>query len=339
MAIRTTCPGCQAVYSLADQLAGKMVRCKKCGEAIAVRAPKGNADADREGSESGRDSAAREKIQTRPQAPRRSPVLDEDESPRPRRRRREEEEDFSRPIRRNNRGLVIGLIACGVGLLMIFGGGVSLVVLLLSGPSAHRPSDFLADADNSLPPNADAVTRALHQLNSPNPHKRHEALHKLKDTLPDERRPEVVKALEPLLNDPDFFTRKFALEALGVWATKDDVPILLKAMKDKDTRGDAMKALGRLKDERAAEPIAERLEEMSDMHAATEALKLMGPIAEKAVLARLNHHEVLVRWAVCEILEVIGTKQSLPALEKTEANDFSAKLQARKAIEAIRRRM
>lgn len=196
------------------------------------------------------------------------------------------------------------------------------------------------------PPNADAVTRALHQLKSGNSHKRQEAVRKLKDTLPDGRRAEVIKALEPLINDKDVFTRQWAIEALGVWGNKDAVPILLKAMQDNDTRRDAMKALGRLKDERAVEPIAGRLEELSESHDATEALKAMGPIAEKAVLARLNHHDLFVRQAVCDILGAIGTKQSIPPLEKVVAagkdpfagENFIVAKFAEKAIQAIKAR-
>jgi HEAT repeat protein len=190
------------------------------------------------------------------------------------------------------------------------------------------------------------VTRALYRLRSTDPHKRAQAIRKLKETLPDERRAEVVKALEPLLNDDDFFTRRDVIEALGVWGNKDTVPILLKAMREKDTRGEAMKALGRLKDERAAEPLAERLEEFFDRHEAAQALKSMGSIAEKVVIARLNHHELHVRITVCEILGAIGTKQSIPPLEKVIAagkdigagENFIVAHTAEQALQAIKAR-
>jgi HEAT repeat protein len=153
-------------------------------------------------------------------------------------------------------------------------------------------------------------------------------------------------AVPPLVNDADHFTRLWAIEALGVWGTKDAVPSLLKAMKDKESRGDAMKALGRLKDERAAEPIAERLEEFFDQHEAAEALKQMGPVAEKAVLARLNHHDLHVRITACDILAVIGTQKSIPPLEKVVAagkDPFAGEahlvaMKAEQAIKSIRSR-
>ena len=343
MAIRITCLSCRSVYTLADHYAGKTVRCKQCEAAIVVRAAKGRAEEDVDESESERGAGARERIQTRPQAGSHAPsgsqkrARDDDEEARPRRRDRDDEEWDSPPIRRDKHGLVIGLIAVGTGLLLLLGGGVIVVVLLFAGRSENKATDFLTDAEPP-PPNADAVTKTLHHLKSADPNTRREAARKLKDTLPDERRAEVVKALEPLVNDADFFTRKFAVEALGVWGNKDAVPILLRAMQNKETRGEAMKALGRLKDERAVEPIAARLEEFFDLHAAEEALKQMGPMAEKAVLARLNHHQWHTRIAVCRILKAIGTKQSIPALENAAANDFHISLQAKEAIQAIKAR-
>jgi predicted Zn finger-like uncharacterized protein len=324
MAIRTICPSCRTVYNLADQLAGKTVRCKQCQAAIVVRAAKGSAEED--------------KIQARPQTSKRPLVRDDEEQERPRRRSRDDDRD-SRPKRRSNHGLVIGLIACGVGLILMLAGGIFIVVLWVSSQSGTPSANVVVDADE--PPGGDAVTKALHQLKSPQLHKRHEGLRKLKDTLPDERRGEVIKALEPLLNDSDHFTRQWAIEALGVWGNKDAVPLLLNAMKDKDTRGEAMKALGRLKDERAAEPIAACLEDFFDRHEAEEALKSLGPMAEKAVLARLSHHDWQVRISVCDILGAIGTKQSIPPLEKVVdagKDRFAGQnhIVSRKAEEAIK---
>jgi hypothetical protein len=184
--------------------------------------------------------------------------------------------------------------------------------------------------------NADVVTKALFDLKSPSVHRRMEAVRRLKETLPDERRGEVTKALEPLVTDSDHFTREWAIEALGVWGTKETVPVLLKAMNQKETRGAAITALGRLKDERAIEPIAERLEDFFDRRPASEALKKMGPAAEKAVLKRLNHSDNQVRTTACDILKVIGTKESLPALQKVIAeNDFFLTPKAKETVQVI----
>src|SRR5436190_19900664 len=42
MAIATTCPNCKAIFRLADELAGKTVKCQKCQQMFVV--PEGNAE-------------------------------------------------------------------------------------------------------------------------------------------------------------------------------------------------------------------------------------------------------------------------------------------------------
>jgi predicted Zn finger-like uncharacterized protein len=188
-------------------------------------------------------------------------------------------------------------------------------------------------------PDADSVERALFDLKSSDFFKRQQAVQKLKDALPDQRRAEVCKALAPLVNDPNRLIRQWAVEALGVWGTKESVPVLLKAMDDNETRRAAIEALGRLKDERAVEPIASRLEENLDRRTASEALKRMGPIAEEAVLKRLSHPDRQVARTACDILVAIGTKKSLPELQKIVAGGNAVlKRKAQEAIQAINAR-
>jgi predicted Zn finger-like uncharacterized protein len=425
MPIRTTCPQCQTVYTLADNLAGKKVRCKNCDEVIAVRA--GAAKRDTE-----------ERIQKGPDRSESARAISEDE-PRPRRRNRDADHE-PRPRKRGGMSgvLVIGLIVGFLGLLLIGGGIVAAVLLLksssdkvtdllvdvngawpepMAGPMGRFPGGMgmpggesvtvhaagvsdeftreavedklsaLMDKGNSSstssaqsgdrmtmilspvhdpkkfaeridfatvrsvegrivtivvqkvdgpPANADDVTKALYRLKSPNSRRRGDAARKLKDTLPDERRPEVIAALEPLLTDADKGTREVAIEALGVWGTRDTVPLLLKTMKEKDTRAASIRALGRLKDERAIEPIAERLEDFFERGDAAEALKKFGPAAEEAMILRLRHTDDQVRQAACDVLKVIGTKRSLPILQKIAAeNEFFLSPKAKEAIKAI----
>ena len=117
------------------------------------------------------------------------------------------------------------------------------------------------------------------------------------------------------------------------------MPILLQAMQKKENRPAAMHALGRLKDERAIEPLAAGLEDFFDQGPAKEALKAFGPGAEKAVAQRLNHKDQQVRTRACEVLQEIGTRASIPALEKAVAsNDFFVSPKAKEAIQAIQAR-
>jgi HEAT repeat protein len=164
-------------------------------------------------------------------------------------------------------------------------------------------------------------------------------LGRFKDGLPEARRREVARALEALLGAADVSVRREGIDALGTWGDKDSVPALLQALKDKETRVNAIKALGPLKDERAAEPITKSLEDFFEQGEAVAALKKMGPAAEKAVLALLNHPDAGRRGQACDILKVIGTRQSLPLLEKVAAaNDFFVSPAAKEAIRAIQAR-
>lgn len=198
------------------------------------------------------------------------------------------------------------------------------------------------------PANADALTKAIHHLKSPNSWRRSEAARSLKKMAPNERRSEVAQALHDALEkeargqDLSTFTRQEIVEALAVWGNKDSVPALLNALKDLPehdpfTRQAIFRLLARFKDERACEPLAHYLEDFATSHDAAEALKSMGSIAEKAVLKRLQHPDASVRREVCELLQVIGTKESIPALEKVAAKGTFAG-EAREAIQAIKTR-
>lgn len=433
MPIRTTCPNCQTPYTLADNLAGKKVRCKNCEEVIAVRA--GAPAREAEG-----------RIQKGSSQPATSRVRSEEEPAQPRRRTRDDDRE-ARP-RKKGRSSASLLIGLGVGvfaLVLVCGGIITAVVWWgrsaavnltslvddLSGPwpepmagpmggpmgrfpgggmpagesvtvhvagvsdeftrevvedklaalmdrgnltstasamagdrmtmiltPVHDPKAFAARIDfatvrsvdgrlvtivaqkvDGPPTNADAVTKSLFRLKSSSSRRRAEGARKLIETLPDDRRAQVASALEPLLSDADQHTRTTAIEALGVWGTKDTVPILLKAMQEKETRGAAIKALGRLKDPRAVEPLADRMEDFFERSEAIEALKKIGPPAEDAMIQRLGHTNGDVRQASCEVLKVIGTKKSLPVLEKVAAeNDFFLSPKAKEAIKAIEMR-
>ncbi len=274
-----------------------------------------------------------EEVALRPARParpiRRSQIRDEDE---------EEEEKWG------PRTVVAGLPlwawgSIGAGFLFVFFGLLIALAIVtrkpsrtLGGPAAVLSSGPAAQGD--------AVAQALAQLKSPDSNRRGDGARRLKDMLPDERRDQVVQALAPLLDDPNRVNRQTAIEALGVWGNKDAVPLLLKAMRQKETRKVAIVALGRLKDERAIEPIAERLEDLFERREAIQALESIGPAAEPALIVRLHHPERDVRVAACEILRAIGTRKSLPDLEKVVAEkDVFVSPKAKQAIQSITARL
>jgi hypothetical protein len=199
-----------------------------------------------------------------------------------------------------------------------------------------RVVTIVAKKVDGPPPNADPVTQALFELKSPNAHRRGQAAGKLAGMLPDNRRAEVTAALEPLLNDPDFFVRDNVNKAIGTWGTKENVPALIRALNHEQTRGSAIQALGKLKDERAIEPLTQMLENFFASHDASEALIAMGPVAEPAVIKLLRHPKNDVRGAAIEILKKIGTKASIPHLRIVVAEkDFFLKGPAEDAIRSI----
>src|SRR5262249_41958607 len=129
MPITCRCPGCKAPYQLAEHLAGKKVRCKKCEQTFPVPVParaKEEPPAVDEVQEVLEAEAAREDgIQPSPRA--RSPAVpprasdrrrpdERDERPRggrPRDRRRDEGEDED--WRSSSQGMPVGLIVGIVG--------------------------------------------------------------------------------------------------------------------------------------------------------------------------------------------------------------------------------
>jgi HEAT repeat protein len=160
----------------------------------------------------------------------------------------------------------------------------------------------------------------------------------LSKAQPTARRAEVAKALETILADTDHWSRKNCLAALAVWGTKDNVPALIKLVSDSDhfVRNGAITALGKLKDERAAEALASRLPQLGDRHNAAQALRAIGSKAEMAVIPFLEHADGFTRREACSILKDIGTKESKAALEKLALNgDVVDTPSAKEALKAI----
>lgn len=204
-----------------------------------------------------------------------------------------------------------------------------------------RVISVVAHPIEGLPPDADSLTKTLHELKSPNSMRRMQAARRLKAMEPNERREEVARDLEAYLDDPEFFMQQEILEALSVWGTKKSVPALLQALSTDNpfTRQAIFHCLAHYPDEQVCEVLAKHLEKDMDRHEAAAALKTIGPMAEKAVLKRLHHPEVFLRQEVCKILATIGTKESLPALKQVVAEgEFFTKDEGQRAIEAIQAR-
>jgi S1-C subfamily serine protease len=119
MAISITCPGCQSVYPVPENLVGKTIRCKKCGETVAVTSPPVAAPV-----------AAARPVTARPAA--RVVADDDDDTARPakavaRRRRDEDDDDAPRSKQGKKKSALPLLIVGGVLVLFLMAGGAAAV--------------------------------------------------------------------------------------------------------------------------------------------------------------------------------------------------------------------
>lgn len=134
MPIQTVCPECDSVYLLADQQAGKKVRCKKCQAVIEVPAPPAKRTAVR--GDAGKPAAA---VTPRRAAPTRRP-------------RDDDEDDWDEPrdasarksvAKKSGSALpwIIGGVAAGAGLLLLMCGGIITYFVMASDKSASVASN------------------------------------------------------------------------------------------------------------------------------------------------------------------------------------------------------
>jgi HEAT repeat protein len=257
---------------------------------------------------------------------------------------------LARPRRGSRVGLAVGL---SLLLVLVVASAITAVVIFAGdSPEPAEHQDNVAGGAAALgpePPNGEPprpnnpdLRLALVSLKADNAHTRREAAMQLQKMTPvPADRATVARALEPLLNDPDHFARQAMIGALGVWGTRESVPALVKMFQHEDvfTRRAALTALGNLRYESSAEAVAGRLDKGLNRHYASLALQAMGPLAEKATARMIGHNDWTVRLEVCKILKVIGTKQSIPALETgvRDANGIVA-AEARAALQAVNAR-
>jgi hypothetical protein len=148
---------------------------------------------------------------------------------------------------------------------------------------------------------------------------------------------ELLDLVATMATDSDTFVRMTAANFLGNYGTTNQVPVLLKLLKDSDwsSRQPAVKALGKLKDERAIQPLADLVARGSQFNQdASAALINIGTPAEKAVLGLLNERNAETQRQACNILQQIGTSESLDALQKLVSDSDQSVSQA--AVDAIR---
>jgi mono/diheme cytochrome c family protein len=200
-------------------------------------------------------------------------------------------------------------------------------------------------ADDLRPVRDPAVLKLLDDLKGSNNWARRDALTKLAEMQPQEGREQVALALEALLADKDVWVRGGAIKALGTWGTPKVVPSLHKFLESKDLRSihdrrAVLESLAKLKDPRSVGPVAEQLR---DFHARGEAIKTLialGPQVEKEMIKLLAEKDGQLGAAACQVLKVVGTRASLPALRAAiDRKDFWLSGPAKEALDAILARM
>jgi HEAT repeat protein len=129
------------------------------------------------------------------------------------------------------------------------------------------------------------------------------------NSVVESERPTIATALNGVLGTSEVSDN--AMRAVEKWATADNVPTLIKAIGDDQFphRKRAMALLGRLKDVRAAEPLAEKLV-TNERRDAADALIALGPVAKPAVEKYATNPDKGVQKEVDRVLATYGADTS-----------------------------
>jgi HEAT repeat protein len=205
-----------------------------------------------------------------------------------------------------------------------------------NAPSAQTPRSSVRTnpaprpaPNNPNPPvAADTLEKHLETLRNPqaNFSQKYIALSDLRRMTPDDKhRKDVLDVVEPLLKDSNSSIQNTAIRVFGVWGTEDRADVLIEMAGgfSQTHRWDAMRALGSIGGKKAAEAVAARLTDSTDMLTAAHALKEMGSEAEDPVLKLVDHSDQQVRYNVYQILGKVGGPKSEAALTKKAATDPS----------------
>jgi HEAT repeat protein len=158
------------------------------------------------------------------------------------------------------------------------------------------------------------------------------------------RRDKVAKALEGLLTDLDPKLKTTAMSALGEWASKDNTPALVGALRDPQLKDAAIALLGKLKAEQAVGALL-ALFPGPDRAKVTKALQQIGRPAESGTVALLNTAlsggDLKLVKDLIRLLGNVGTRGvSLPLLQRLAANKASKAIanDCKNAIKKIQNR-
>jgi hypothetical protein len=170
------------------------------------------------------------------------------------------------------------------------------------------------------------VDKKLNDLGGDVPQARAQAILWLARADPqDSSRGRVTAALEPLVVEGDVrgdLDPDLVLRAYLHWANQDNVPAMIRMVEDHALPGwdnkktaQVMAALGKLQDKRAADALARKLSDPQLHDQAVDALKVLGPGAEGAVLDSLFVDDPDTQARANELLADYGTTPALMIAE------------------------
>lgn len=159
--------------------------------------------------------------------------------------------------------------------------------------------------------------------------------------IADEKRSIAAAAVRVLILEEDQPVKEAGRTALKSLATTSDADFLLDQMNSTDSKTMklATELLIQLKDARVAKTLALQLADPQETYRAGTYLIQIGSTAEKEVIPYLRSQDTATRRRAADVLAKIGTRASIPDLEKAaKDSDFFAKSAAASALGAIKGR-
>jgi HEAT repeat protein len=200
--------------------------------------------------------------------------------------------------------------------------------------------DILASIGTS---SAVMVQQAVIDLDAKELESRQAALETLsKQKIPFSSRAKVARAAARSLNSTDVEVRRMAIAVLVESAGEEQVKAINIALGDPDAqvREKALEIVGRLKSAESIGPLVTYLlaAPPNEQEIAVKLVVGYGDKAEKTVLVLLTSTNANVRKAGLQLLAEVGTKDSLPTLQKMAKADTGNKALITLVIKKIRDR-
>ncbi|WP_197995591.1 HEAT repeat domain-containing protein [Gimesia algae] len=177
------------------------------------------------------------------------------------------------------------------------------------------------DRDLKPQPDEDTIDWALRVISGTSSFAHDTACKKLVTMKPDTENLARVSTVlaETLPAAKEGFRMKEHINAMSVWYTDEATFAFANLLEEENSalvREDIIQLMPTIHSETMAEILVGRLPNRADMKDARTALKIMGSIAEKPVLRLLDDPDSSMRIQACNILQAIGTRESINALKK-----------------------